>query len=366
MAALTAAFVVAALVGGVTDGVVLLLGVTAVGYHVVVTLLPWHRLVRSHGGDAIVGVHLALSIALIGTGLVIVDADVAPQLLWLFILTTAQAAATRTLPGQVLTYLATAAVASVAGRILGTVGSAELATALVALAALALLSYTVRRSYLDAVAGEVEARRAADDAADRAVALSEASRALVDHRPESVLDAIVATTERIGYPYSGVYQHDAPAREVRYRAARGLAPELRGARFPDDNGVAGMVLEAGDTVVLDGYRTHPRANPAFVGMLTAAIGTPIRGADGEVLGVLVCGRDDDAPITAADRQVFELLAAHAGRALQLAEGLRDERQRVAELAELDRLKSDFVATVSHELRTPLTVVCGLSETIATR
>lgn len=366
MAALTAALVVAALVGGVSEPAVLFLGTVAVAYHVGVTWLPWDRLVRSVGGDVVVGLHLGLSIALIGAGLLVVDARVGPELLWLFTLTTAQAAATRTARGQVVTFVATAVVASVAGGISGAVGVLELGIALVALAALAVLSRTVCRSYLEAVSGQSEARRAADVAADRAVVLSQASRALVDDRPEAVLAAIVATTERIGYPYSGVYEHDPVAREVRYVAARGLAPELRGARFPDDSGVAGMVLEVGDTVVLDDYPQHPRANPAFVDLLTAAIGTPIRGADAQVLGVLVCGRDDAAPITTADRQVFELLAAHAGRALQLAEGLRDERLRVAELAELDRLKSDFVATVSHELRTPLTVVCGLSETIATR
>jgi PAS domain S-box-containing protein len=37
------------------------------------------------------------------------------------------------------------------------------------------------------------------------------------------------------------------------------------------------------------------------------------------------------------------------------------QEQVATLAELNRLKSEFVATVSHELRTPLTAVVGFSE-----
>ena len=57
------------------------------------------------------------------------------------------------------------------------------------------------------------------------------------------------------------------------------------------------------------------------------------------------------------RQNAQLLA----QAEQLGVLLAREQETVAELRELDRLKSDFAAAASHELRTPLTTIRGFAE-----
>jgi signal transduction histidine kinase len=67
-----------------------------------------------------------------------------------------------------------------------------------------------------------------------------------------------------------------------------------------------------------------------------------------------------------DLQGLEVFAAHAAIAIGNARLFEGERQTVARLEELDRLKSDFVATVSHELKTPLTAIIGAAKTVSRR
>ena len=94
----------------------------------------------------------------------------------------------------------------------------------------------------------------------------------------------------------------------------------------------------------------------------AAVATPIvMGA--EAVAVLMVGTSDPSSLSPQDIEVFELLAAQAGLALENAHGFQEERRAVERMAELDKLKSDFLSNVSHELRTPITVVTGMGLTL---
>jgi len=80
---------------------------------------------------------------------------------------------------------------------------------------------------------------------------------------------------------------------------------------------------------------------------------------GEVVGVLeALNKKDDAHYTEEDLTILETLGALAAQAMQNVDLMRKVRASRVQLAELERLKSDFIAITSHELRTPLGLILG--------
>ncbi|MFN8383794.1 MAG: ATP-binding protein [Anaerolineales bacterium] len=80
-----------------------------------------------------------------------------------------------------------------------------------------------------------------------------------------------------------------------------------------------------------------------------------------VLGVFDVQSEKAGHFSQEDANIYNTLATQVGIALQNARLYKEQSATVAQLRELDRLKSSFLANMSHELRTPLNSILGFAD-----
>ncbi len=146
-----------------------------------------------------------------------------------------------------------------------------------------------------------------------------------------------------------------------------MEPVVAG-RTPIGEGIAGTVAARRTAMLIQGSevegelaaKAHPERG------IRSSMCVPLMRRD-ELLGVLNLNETaGKRQFTEHDLEALVLFAEHAAIAIGNASLFEQERETIHRLEELDRLKSDFVATVSHELKTPLTAIIGSATTLSKR
>lgn len=151
---------------------------------------------------------------------------------------------------------------------------------------------------------------------------------------------------------------------VSYHGLRGHVVMNKRTRVGE--GVAGRVAETREPVLISNNSPVDGVDVDSGRGISSGMSVPLV-RRGELMGVLnvnqlAKGKSFGGNSLAA----LEVFAEQAAIAIGNARSFEHERETVEQLEELDRLKSDFVASVSHELKTPLTAIIGAAKTVSKR
>ncbi len=200
----------------------------------------------------------------------------------------------------------------------------------------------------------------------RLVRMVEISRILNSetHLDQLLSHIIKEAAELTNSEAASIFLLDPRTRQLKFTASSNPIPaETANIPVPLDNSIAGAIVKANRPMYIQDVSQDPRWNQnideAIDFQTKAILGVPMRNGNKQPVGVLEAINKLGAPhFTREDFETMVILADIAGVAVEKARLITELEQVNAELAELDELKTNFIAIASHELRTPLSVILG--------
>ncbi|OZC01796.1 GAF domain-containing sensor histidine kinase [Rubricoccus marinus] len=184
-----------------------------------------------------------------------------------------------------------------------------------------------------------------------------------------LLDVITNTVTGVAdCDAASILLFDERSNSLCFEAASGeVGASLVGTTVPMNGSLAGEIFREGRPLYsadVQSDERHFRAADETTGFVTEALlGVPMH-IDGQPVGVIEVLNSRHGGFDMGDVEALQIVAAQAAIAIRDARHARALVELNERLAEVDRLKMNFLAITSHELRTPLTSVRGFGQILA--
>ncbi len=222
------------------------------------------------------------------------------------------------------------------------------------------------------IAVALEKQRLLRQAQRRALELQTASEIARDTASTLSLDLLLnrivnMLAERFGFYYAALFLLDEASTFGVIREATGDAGKemkQRGHKLAvGSRSVVGTVTATGDPFILNDVHNNPMhfTNPLLPDT-RSEMGVPLK-LGTTVIGALDLQSKEVSAFNQDDVTVLQILADQIAIAIENARAYELSQKAIADMKEIDRVKSQFLANMSHELRTPLNSIIGFSRVI---